>query len=311
MVLDLRGNGGGYMLAATELADKFFTDEKLLVYLVGRKTPKQEFRSTGNGSLASSRLVILTDEGSASASEIFAGAMQDWDRGIIMGRRTFGKGLVQNGFNLTDGSMIRLTIARYYTPTGRSIQRAYNEGYDKYMQNFYKRFTDGELMSADSIHMPDSIKYRTLVNKRIVYGAGGIMPDVFVSADTSYYSPYFSRLNQKNVLVSFTLEYFDRNRTKLTSQYKTFNDFKTKFQFSDDDIKTFIAKGESEGINYNEAQFNKSKSEMLLIMKGYIASNIWRTNELFQIVNQSDNVIDQALKLISDKNACNSILKIQ
>jgi carboxyl-terminal processing protease len=311
MVLDLRGNGGGYMLAATELADKFFTDEKLLVYLVGRKTPKQEFKSTGNGTLSSSRLVVLTDEGSASASEIFAGAMQDWDRGIVMGRRTFGKGLVQNGFYLTDGSMIRLTIARYYTPTGRSIQRPYNEGYDKYMQNFYKRFTDGELMSADSIHMPDSIKYQTLVNKRVVYGAGGIMPDVFVSADTSYSSPYFNRLFQKNVLVSFTLEYFDRNRTKLTSQYKSFSDFKAKFKFSDEDIKTFLAKGESEGVKYNEEQFNKSKDEMLLIMKGYIASNIWQTNELFQIVNQSDNVIDKALKLISDKNAYNSILKIQ
>jgi carboxyl-terminal processing protease len=310
MVLDLRGNGGGYMLAATELADKFFTDEKLLVYLVGRKTPKQEFKSTGNGSLSSSRLVILTDEGSASASEIFAGAMQDWDRGIVMGRRTFGKGLVQNGFYLTDGSMIRLTIARYYTPTGRSIQRAYNEGYDKYMQSFYKRFTDGELMSADSIHMPDSIKYKTLVNKRIVYGGGGIMPDVFVSADTSYNSPYFNKLYQKNILVTYTLEYFDRNRTKLTSQYKSFNDFKTKFQFSDDDIKAFIAKGEAEGIKYDEEQFNKSKSEMLLIMKGYIASNIWQTNELFQIVNQSDNVIDKALKLISDRNAYNSILGI-
>jgi len=310
IVLDLRGNGGGYMLAATELADKYFTDEKLLVYLVGRKTPKQEFKSTGNGSLSSSRLIILTDEGSASASEIFAGAMQDWDRGIVMGRRTFGKGLVQNGFYLTDGSMIRLTIARYYTPTGRSIQRAYNEGYDKYMQSFFKRFTDGELMSADSIHMPDSIKYKTLVNNRIVYGGGGIMPDVFVSADTSYNSLYFNKLYQKNVLVTYTLEYFDRNRTKLTSQYKSFVDFKTKFQFSDDDIKTFIAKGEAEGIKYNEEQFNKSKSEILLIMKGYIAGNIWQTNELFQIVNQNDNVIDKALKLISDKNAYNSILGI-
>src|SRR5664280_692978 len=161
LVLDLRGNGGGYMLAATQLADKFFSDQKLLVYLVGRKTPRQDSKSSGNGSLSSSRIVVLTDEGSASASEIFAGAIQDWDRGIIMGRRTFGKGLVQNGFYLTDGSMIRLTIARYYTPTGRSIQRPYNEGYDKYMENFYKRYTDGELMSVDSIRLPDSLKYKT------------------------------------------------------------------------------------------------------------------------------------------------------
>jgi carboxyl-terminal processing protease len=311
LVLDLRGNGGGYMLAATELADKFFTDQKLLVYLTGRKTPKQEFKSTGNGSLASSRLVVLTDESSASASEIFAGALQDWDRGIIMGRRTFGKGLVQNGFYLTDGSMIRLTIARYYTPTGRSIQRPYNEGYDKYMENFYKRFTDGELMSADSIHLPDSVKFKTLVNRRIVYGGGGIMPDVFVSADTSYNSAYFNKIYAKNVLVTFTLEYFDRNRTKLTSQYKSFNDFKANFKFSDNDIKDFIAKGEAEGVKFNEEQFNKSKEEILLIMKGYIANNMWKTNELYQIVNENDKLIDKALKLISDKKSYNSILGIQ
>jgi len=311
IVLDLRGNGGGYMLAATQLAEKFFTDQKLLVYLEGRKTPKQEFKSSGNGNLATSRLVVLTDEGSASASEIFAGAMQDWDRGVIMGRRTFGKGLVQNGFYLTDGSMIRLTIARYYTPTGRSIQRPYNEGYDKYMENFYKRFTDGELMSADSIRLADSLKFTTLVNKRTVYGGGGIMPDVFVSADTSYISQYFTKLNQKNVLGTFALEYFDKNRTRLTSMYKSFADFTNKFSFSDDDIKSFIAKGEADGVKFNEEQFKKSKSEMLLILKGYIASNIWQTSELYQIVNQGDKVIDEALKLISDKQAYDAILGIR
>jgi carboxyl-terminal processing protease len=308
LVLDLRGNGGGYMLAATEIADKFFTDKKLLVYLLGRKTPRQDFKSTGNGSLASARVVVLTDEGSASASEIFAGALQDWDRGVIMGRRTFGKGLVQNGFYLTDGSMIRLTIARYYTPTGRSIQRPYNEGYDKYMENFYKRFTDGELMSADSVRLADSLKFKTLINGRIVYGGGGIMPDVFVSADTSYNSPYFNKLFAKNILNTYTLEYCDKNRTLLTTKYKSFNDFKTKFKFSDDDIKSFIAKGESEGVSFNEEEFNKSRDEILLIMKGYIAGNMWKTNELYQIVNGNDKVIDKALKVISDKEKYKSIL---
>jgi carboxyl-terminal processing protease len=311
LVLDLRGNGGGYMLAATQLAEKFFSDQRLLVYLVGRKTPRQDFKSTGNGSLASSRVVVLTDEGSASASEIFAGAMQDWDRGVIMGRRTFGKGLVQNGFYLTDGSMIRLTIARYYTPTDRSIQRPYNEGYDKYMENFYKRFTDGELMSADSIRLPDSLKYKTLVNRRVVYGGGGIMPDVFVSADTTFNSAYFNKLFAKNILNTFTLDFYDKNRTLLNSEYKSFDDFKKKFQFSPDDIKSFIARGESEGVKFNEEQFNKSKDEILLIMKGYIASNMWQLNELYQIVNENDKVIDKALKIISDKKSYNSILGIQ
>jgi len=311
LILDLRQNGGGYMLAATALADKFFSDKKLLVYLSGRKTPRQDYKSVGNGSLSSSRLIILTDEGSASASEILAGAIQDWDRGIIMGRRTFGKGLVQNGFYLTDGSMIRLTIARYYTPTGRSIQRSYKDGYDKYMENFRIRYTDGELMSADSIRLPDSLKYTTLVNKRIVYGAGGIMPDVFVSADTAYNTVYFNKLYAKNVLNTFTLEYYDKNRVKLNQQYKSFDDFKSNFQFNPDDIKTFIAKGESEGVKYNDEQYNKSKDEILLILKGLVATNIWKTSEYFQIINQNDKVIDKALKTISDKKSYNTVLGYQ
>jgi len=308
LVVDLRGNGGGYMLAATELADKFFADQKLLLYMEGRKSPRQDFKSAGSGTLSDSRLVVLTDEGSASASEIFAGAIQDWDRGVIMGRRTFGKGLVQNGFYLTDGSMIRLTIARYYTPTGRSIQRPYNQGYDKYMENFYKRFTDGELMSADSIRLPDSLKYKTLVNKRVVFGGGGIMPEVFVSADTSYNSPYFNKLYAKNILNSFTLEYYDKNRALLSSQYKSFDDYKNKFELSSDDIKSFIAKGEAEGVKFNEEQFNKSKNEILLILKGLIATNMWKTSEYFQIINENDRVIDKALNIITDKKAYNTIL---
>jgi carboxyl-terminal processing protease len=308
LVLDLRGNGGGYMLAATALAEKFFPDKKLLVYLKGRKTPRQDYKSSGNGNLSASRVVVLTDEGSASASEILAGALQDWDRAVILGRRTFGKGLVQNGFYLTDGSMIRLTIARYYTPSGRSIQSPYNEGYDKYMENFFKRYTDGEMMTADSVHFPDSLKSRTLVNKRVVYGGGGIMPDVFVAADTSYNSSYFRRLNGKNVFNSFTLEYFDKNRVSLNTRYKSFEEFKNNFQFSTDDIKAFIAKGEAEGVKYNEDEFNISKDEMLLILKGLVATNIWQISEYFQIINENDKVIEKALNVISDKKSYNTIL---
>lgn len=308
MVLDLRGNGGGYMMAATSIAEKFFPDQKLLVYLTGRKTPRQDYKSKGAGSLSSARIVILTDENSASASEILSGALQDWDRGVIMGRRTFGKGLVQNGFYLTDGSMIRLTIARYYTPTGRLIQSPYSGGYDKYIENFYKRYTDGEMITADSIHLPDSLKYKTLVNKRVVHGGGGIMPDVFVAVDTSYNTLYFRRLAGKNILNSFTLEYFDRNRTFLSSRYKNFEDFRNNFQFSAEDIKAFIAKGEADGVKYDEGQFNISKEEILLILKGLVATNIWQLSEYYQIVNQNDKVIENALQLISDKNRYNSIL---
>jgi len=308
LILDLRGNGGGYMLAATALANKFFADQKLIVYLSGLKTPRQDYKSKGGGPLSSARVVILTDEQSASASEILAGAFQDWDRGIILGRRTFGKGLVQNGYYLTDGSMIRLTIARYYTPTGRLIQSPYNEGYDKYMQNFLTRYTDGEMMTADSVHYSDSVKYKTLVNKRIVYGGGGIMPDVFVPADTSYNSSYFSRLFQKNILTSFTLDYFDRNRDKIKGQYKTFYDFKSNFQFSQEDINSLIAKGESEGVKYNEEQFSKSKDEILLVLKAQVATNIWQSSEYYEIVNGNDKTIEKALKVISDKKSYNAML---
>lgn len=308
LILDLRGNGGGYMLAATAIAEKFFPDKKLLVFLKGRKTPRQDYKSSGDGSLSSARIIVLTDEGSASASEILAGALQDWDRGVIMGRRTFGKGLVQNGFYLTDGSMIRLTIARYYTPTGRSIQRPYNEGYDKYMENFLKRFSDGELVTADSIHFPDSLKSKTLLNKRTVYGGGGIMPDVFVSVDTSYNTPYFSKLFAKNVLNSFTLEYFDKNRNNLTNQYKTFDDFKKGFHITPEMLKSLVERGEAEGVKYNEEQFNRSKEEIQLVIKALFATNMWKTNEYFQIINQNDKVITQALKLIEDKKAFNATL---
>jgi carboxyl-terminal processing protease len=308
LILDLRGNGGGYMLAATELANSFFSDQKLLVYLIGRKTPRQEYKSNGGGNLAKARIVVLTDEGSASASEIFAGAIQDWDRGIIIGRRTFGKGLVQNGYYLTDGSMIRLTIARYYTPAGRLIQSPYNEGYEKYIDNYSKRFIDGEMKSSSSFHFNDSLKFKTLVNKRTVYGGGGIMPDVFVPVDTSNYSLYYQNIFNKGVIYTFALDYFDKNRIHLTSKFKTFDDYKKNFQFTEDEIKTFIKNGEDAGVKYDEAQFKISRNDILIVLKGLIASNIWQTNEYVQIINDKDKVVENALKVISDVNAYDKLL---
>ncbi|MCU0472291.1 MAG: S41 family peptidase [Bacteroidales bacterium] len=308
IIIDLRSNGGGVMTGATELADHFFTGQKLLVYLVGRKTPRQNYKSTGSGDLTSARVVVLIDEGSASASEIFAGAIQDYDRGVIMGRRSFGKGLVQNGFYLTDGSMIRLTIARYYTPTGRSIQSPYNEGYDKYYSNYVKRFSDGELVSADSVHLPDSLKYTTLVNKRTVYGGGGIMPDLFVSYDTSNYTIYHGTLSRKGVFNSFVLEYSDKNRTKINTEYKSFDDFKSRFEFSPSEIQAFIKKGEDAGVKYNDDYFKKSEPNILKVLKALVANNLWGSNEYFRIMNENDELIEKALKIISDKEAYDSIL---
>jgi carboxyl-terminal processing protease len=311
LIIDLRSNGGGYMVAATDLADKFFPDKKLLVYLSGRKTPRQDFTSTGAGNLADTRVAVLTDEGSASASEILAGAIQDWDRGIIVGRRTFGKGLVQNGYYLPDGSMIRLTIARYYTPTGRLIQSPYDEGYDKYLENFYKRYTDGEMVSADSIHFPDSLRFRTLVSKRTVYGGGGIMPDLFVPADTSNYSDYYRSLVRRGIVNSYTLEYSDKNRDRLHTEYVTFNDFKDNFSFSAQDISDFIRKGEAGGVKYDDLQFIVSRAEILKYMKALVASNLWKTNEYFRILNENDAVIRKALEVVTDKTAYDRILGFQ
>jgi carboxyl-terminal processing protease len=308
IILDLRNNPGGYMLAAVGLANQFLAGEKLVVYMQGRKTPREEFKSTNNGSLKNAKLVILTDEGSASASEILAGAVQDWDRGVIIGRRSFGKGLVQNGFYLTDGSQIRLTIARYYTPSGRSIQSPYNEGYEKYYANFYKRYSDGELMTADSTHFPDTLKFNTNINHRIVYGGGGIMPDVFVAADTSNYSEYYRDLIRKGVFNSFILEYTDKNRTKLKSAYPKFDDFRSKFEFTPEEVNSFIKAGEDAGVKFIEKDFAISRSEVLRNLKALIAGDIWQTSEFYRIYNEGDVVIEKALKIIGDSKSYNKIL---
>ncbi len=308
IIVDLRGNGGGVMTAATELADDFFSTKNLLVYLKGRKKPREDYKSSGGGPLSLARVVVLTDEGSASASEIFAGALQDWDRGVVIGRRTFGKGLVQNGYYLTDGSMIRLSIARYYTPTGRLIQRPYNDGYEKYVSDFYGRYSAGEMMSADSIHFPDSLKFKTLINKRTVYGGGGIMPDIFVPADTSNYSDYYRTLVRKGILNSFVLEYADKNRKTINSEFKTFDDFKERFKFSADELKDFIKQGEEGGVKYDETQYKTSEKEILMVLKALVANNIWQTNEYYRIVNEDDKVIDKALEIISSQDTYNTIL---
>lgn len=311
IVIDLRGNTGGFMNPAISIADAFFPANKMIVYLEGNKTPRQDFKSTGLSTLANARVVVLTDEGSASASEILAGAIQDRDRGVIVGRRTFGKGLVQNGFYLTDGSMVRLTIARYFTPSGRSIQSPYADGYDKYIEGFLERYANGEMLTADSIHFPDSLRTRTLTTGRIVYGGGGIMPDIFIAADTSNYSDYYRDLVRQGVVTQFTLGYADANRERLKRSYGSFEDFRNRFSFSPEDIKQFISKGVEMGVEYNEAQFLTSRGELLKVMKGLVARDLWEMNEYYKIVNEDDRVIISALSVISDQKRYNAILGIK
>jgi carboxyl-terminal processing protease len=281
----------------------------MIVYLSGLKTPRQEFISRGNGDLADSRIIILVDEGSASASEILAGAMQDYDRGVVVGRRTFGKGLVQNGFYMQDGSMVRLTIARYYTPTGRLIQRPYEDGLEKYIRDYYLRFSNGELISADSISFPDSLKYKTLVNGRDVFGGGGIMPDIFVPVDTSWYSDYYRLLISTNAITEFTLDYVDRNRNTLKRRFKSFDKFESDFEFTDREIADFISKAEDMGAEFEESQFETSKKQLLKVLKGLVARDLWDMSEYYETVNQDDKTLLKALDIISDRSLYNSLLK--
>lgn len=202
LILDLRGNGGGYLKTAIEIADQFLENNRLIVYTDGNNDPKREYKATSSGVFKDGSLVVLVDESSASASEIVSGAVQDWDRGLVIGRRSFGKGLVQKPYFLTDGSMVRLTTAHYYTPSGRAIQKPYQNGVEEYRREYLDRFSSGQLFSADSIRFPDSLKYQTLINGRDVYGGGGIMPDIFIPLDTSSYNQYYNRLRRNNIVIT-------------------------------------------------------------------------------------------------------------
>ncbi|MCU0378239.1 MAG: S41 family peptidase [Bacteroidales bacterium] len=308
LVVDLRGNSGGYMAPAIQIADEMLPTDDLIVYLDGRHTSRQEYRSTASGSLIRARIAILIDEGSASASEILAGAVQDWDRGVLLGRRSFGKGLVQNGFSLPDGSEIRLTIARYFTPSGRSIQTPYSEGYDKYFEKFYSRYFNGELIHADSLGLPDSLKAYTIPNKRIVYGGGGITPDVFIPIDTTYYSDYYRDLVRTATLTNFVVGYTDRNRKELLKKYKNFQLFEKNFSFGNETLDELKLAGEKAGVKFDKDQYNTSYPEMIKVMKGLVARDLWDMNEYYMVVNKDDQAIMKALSIINDSEFYDRLL---
>ncbi len=300
LVIDLRGNSGGYMIPAVQIVDQLLKGEELIVYLEGRHTSRQEYNSRVSGSLTGARVSILIDEGSASASEIMAGAVQDWDRGVIIGRRSFGKGLVQNGFSLPDGSEIRITIARYFTPSGRSIQTSYKDGFDKYIQKYYSRYLNGELMHPDSLNLPDSLRRFTLLNKRSVFGGGGITPDVFIPIDTTYYSDYYRDLIRTSTIQNFVVSYTDQNRKMLLKKYRTFERFEKEFSFSDEAKAALIDAGEKNKVVFNQAQYDVSATEMTKVMKGLVARDLWDMNEYFRVVNSNDPGIMKALSIINN-----------
>ncbi len=300
LVLDLSGNGGGYMEEAIELADHFLEKNKLIVYTEGLHTPKREHDATSSGDFEDGKLIIIVDEGSASASEIVAGAIQDWDRGFIVGRRTFGKGLVQKPLYLHDGSMLRLTVARYHTPTGRMIQKSYKNGVEEYEREILERFKRGENLSQKNNELPDSLKYYTLKKNRIVYGGGGIMPDFFVPVDTSSYSDYYRELVRKGIISRFILDYLDKNREKLLNEYNDFDSFLRKFEITESFFNDFLAYAESEKVEKDEDALEKSGNDIKMLLKAYIARDIWNTSAFFQVYNTTNPALDKAIEIFND-----------
>ena len=308
LILDLRGNGGGYLKTAIEISDQFLGDGKLVVYTDGLNDPKRDYDATAAGDFEKGNLVVLVDEGTASASEIVTGAVQDWDRGLVIGRRSFGKGLVQKPFFLTDGSMIRLTTAHYYTPSGRCIQKPYEEGISEYKRDYANRMSNGEMFNADSIHFDDKLKHKTLVNGRNVYGGGGIMPDIFVALDTSHYYGYLNQLHRKNVTNNYVLDFVDSHRDELKTKYPDFESFNSKFRIGDDVIKEIVARGEKEGVEKNEESLAFVKDNLKKEIKAYIARDLFSRNDMFKIFNQDDESISRALEVLKNQNEYNNLL---
>ncbi|HKL96960.1 MAG TPA: S41 family peptidase [Paludibacteraceae bacterium] len=300
LILDLQGNGGGLLDAAVKLSDEFLSDGKMIVYTQGLNQPKLTSRATSVGSFETMNVVVLVDEYSASASEIVAGALQDWDRAIIIGRRTFGKGLVQRPVPLLDGSMLRLTVARYYTPSGRNIQKSYSEGLKKYQKDVIERFNHGELQHADSIIFPDSLRYKTLRSGRTVYGGGGIMPDIFIPLDTNRFNAYHRNIVAKGAFNKTVVEFIEKNRKAIAKTYDSFDNFQATYEVDDELLNHLVENGKKVDVLLNEAEFELSKPLMRLQMKALIARDIWTNADYFKIMNTADETVKQAVDVLSN-----------
>ena len=303
LIIDLQQNSGGFLQAAADIASEFLPKGDMIVYTKGRAVPNQEFRSSGGNAFQQGRVAVLIDEYSASAAEILSGAIQDQDRGIVVGRRSFGKGLVQRPFDMPDGSMIRLTTARYYTPSGRSIQKPYEKGKMlDYARDVINRYNKGELTNADSIHFPDSLRYQTLRKGRTVYGGGGIMPDCFVPLDTTKYAKCYRELSAKSIIINANLRYMDKNRKKLAKTYTSFEKFKAEYEVPQDLIDNIFAEGEKQDIRpKDDEERQKATENIRLIIKGLVARDLWDMSEYFSIIYENDEVVRKAVELLSQQ----------
>lgn len=298
LILDLTGNGGGILQTATDIADEFLDNGKLIVYTEGKHQPRSNINATSRGQFEKGDLVVLVNEGSASASEILAGAIQDWDRGVIVGRRTFGKGLVQRQLPLPDGTMIRLTVARYYTPSGRCIQRPYKSGdIEEYNMDFFNRYRKGELLHADSIHFPDSLKYKTLVNNRTVYGGGGIMPDYFVPIDTL--TDLHRDLIAKGIVNRIAIIEVDNRRNSLLKAYPDVDAFKKDYSIPIDMVTKMKKMAEDEKIKWDKEEFERSQKLLFTQLKALVARDIYDSSAYFKIINDENEIFQEGLRVIN------------
>lgn len=309
MILDLTGNGGGVLQTASDIADEFLGPGKLVVYTEGKNQPRLELKTTSSGNFEQGKLVVLVDESSASASEIVAGAVQDWDRGVVVGRRTFGKGLVQRQIPLPDGTMIRLTVARYYTPTGRSIQKPYEVGKaDEYNRDFFNRFEHGEMLHADSIHFPDSLRHTTLINKRTVYGGGGIMPDYFVPIDTTSLTALHRSLIAKGIVNKLAIYEVDNHRSEILENYPDVERFKHAYRIPESMVARMMEMATEEKVEWNEEQFEKSSQLLTTQLKALMARDLYSPSAYFVIINQVNDIFKEGLRIIENSATYDDLL---
>jgi len=308
LILDLESNGGGLMSAATELADEFLSKDKCIVYTEGKHSPRQTSEASANGCFEKGKLIILIDEYSASASEILSGAIQDWDRGLIIGRRSFGKGLVQRPIPLQDGSMLKLTVSRYFTPSGRFIQKPY-ENAESYSKDLIDRYNHGEMSNADSIHFPDSLRTSTLLNKRTIYGGGGIMPDVFVPMDTTRYTSLHRILAASGIMNRFSIQYMDNHRKDLNTTYPNVDNFIEKFSVDDSMLDQMIHLAETEKITISDEDRKSDKTLLMKQLKAYIARDLGKSADYYKVMWPENESLKEALRILQDRKAYDELLK--
>lgn len=311
LIMDLSDNGGGYLNAAIDMCNEFLERGQLMVYTEGENSPRNEANANGWGDYKDLHMVVMVNQYSASAAEIFAGAMQDWDRAVVVGRRTFGKGLVQRPFRFDDGSMMRLTVARYYTPSGRCIQKPYDRGDKKaYEKELLDRANVGEYYCLDSIQFNDSLRYTTRLNGRTIYGGGGVMPDVYVPIDTTEYTTYYRDLMAKGITNQYAISYVDKNRKSIAKRYKTVNDFDNGFIITDEMMRDFIALGEKDSVKYDEEKYRTSEALLKDIIKGLIARDVYGNASAYSvIINHRNRDLKAAIEVLNDRERYDRLLR--